>query len=552
MAEVDALEKIIFNYLSNALKYTNNLGSIEIKLIVKDGRAKVEVTDTGVGISESDQKKLFEVFSQVGDKVSREYEGTGLGLALVKELATQMNAEVGVRSEMKDFGSTFWVSFKIASDKSKRILDIVVVESDEERNRFLTKFIDNELPSLNCKSFKSINEARRIFKEFDTKCIILSGLMPEDENKELFDWLAKESSETKRVLFENFKEEKSEVEENSDLIEYYHLYRSMQKGELKEQIMRIVESSSITTNIPADLEMFTPKGWLLENPDKQTDAGSGSSSNSPVDEDMMSGDGEVILVVDDLQDMRRFISKIVSSHGYRIITAINGEDALEKIKTTVPDLIVTDWMMPRMSGVELVQKVKADEKLKGIPMVLLTAKSDEESKTIGIDSGADGFIGKPFSEMELISVVRNNLRLKQREREVELLNYNLSKNILKRYIPIEKLEELQSGKNIFSEKAAVSDICVINFDIPQFDFILKEKGIGSASAVINDYINIVSSTINEFDGFITNIDTSDIMAIYNYSNKFPPQESVKKIISTIQEVTEKVAEINILWRRRSI
>jgi len=118
MGEVDALEKVAFNYLSNALKYTPKEGKIELGLLQVNQRIRLFVKDNGPGISEEGQAKLFEVFSQVDETTTRAYEGTGLGLALVKSLVEEMGGEVGVESEPGK-GSTFWAEFPLCDAPQK-------------------------------------------------------------------------------------------------------------------------------------------------------------------------------------------------------------------------------------------------------------------------------------------------------------------------------------------------------------------------------------------------------------------------------------------------
>ena len=112
MGEVDALEKVAFNYLSNALKYTPKKGKIELGLTSTNERIRLFVKDSGPGISKEGQAKLFQVFSQVDETTTRAYEGTGLGLALVKSLVEEMGGVVVVESE-PGHGSTFWAEFPL-------------------------------------------------------------------------------------------------------------------------------------------------------------------------------------------------------------------------------------------------------------------------------------------------------------------------------------------------------------------------------------------------------------------------------------------------------
>lgn len=277
LAQLDALEKVVFNYLSNALKFTPAGGVIELSLTMDPNRARIAVRDTGPGIDEADLPKLFRIFAQLDNSATRAHEGSGLGLALAREMAEAMGGEVGVESRPGE-GSTFWV----------------------------------ELPLTDAPP----------------------ELGDEDDNPAL-------------------------------------------------------------------------RSWLLEPTVHAT-------PSEPVVE---AGDAPLVLVVDDLHDMRELLHRALSERGHRVITANDGVHGLELARAYAPDLIITDWMMPRLHGPGLIREIKADPELRSTPVVLLTAKSDEESKLLGTEQGADAFLGKPFDRRELFSTVRNLLQLKTRERE---------------------------------------------------------------------------------------------------------------------------------------
>jgi signal transduction histidine kinase len=281
LGQTDALEKVVFNFLSNALKFTPNRGRIALALEVHDHRVRVGVTDSGPGIKPEDLGKLFQLFSQVDQSTTRKYEGTGLGLALAKELTAAMGGEVGVDSAPGK-GSTFWAEFPVLDGP------IALPTSDE--------------------------------KHTDRKWMLADAVV------------------------------------------------------------------AAPTEVP--------------------------SAEPPV------GDGSLVLVVDDLADMRDLIRGALQSVGYRVITAENGRAGLATAKRVKPDLVITDWMMPEMHGPALIRHLQSDESLSGTPVILLTAKSDEESRLIGTEIGADAFLGKPFVQQELLSVARNLLHLKQKEKEV--------------------------------------------------------------------------------------------------------------------------------------
>lgn len=123
-----------------------------------------------------------------------------------------------------------------------------------------------------------------------------------------------------------------------------------------------------------------------------------------------------MLIVDDNEEMLNFLSSSFSEE-YAIITAEDGEQAIEKLKTQEITLIVSDWMMPRMSGVELCRYVRSNQLFSHIPFVLLTAKTDTDSKIEGMDCGADAYVEKPFSVQYLQSCIRNLIDLRSMLRQ---------------------------------------------------------------------------------------------------------------------------------------
>ena len=131
-------------------------------------------------------------------------------------------------------------------------------------------------------------------------------------------------------------------------------------------------------------------------------------------------DTPIILVVEDNRDLRKYISRNLES-SWRVITAENGNDGLQKAKECIPDLVVTDVMMPVMDGMELCRQLKTDERTGHIPIILLTASADRTSKIEGLELGADDYIIKPFDAGELRLRVRNmlerQLRIKQKIKE---------------------------------------------------------------------------------------------------------------------------------------
>jgi len=114
-----------------------------------------------------------------------------------------------------------------------------------------------------------------------------------------------------------------------------------------------------------------------------------------------------ILVVDDEQRMVRFIQLNLEQDGFEVVTAYNGKEALEQVRTQLPDLILLDIMMPDINGFEVLKKIR---EVNNVPVIMLTAKGEEDDRIQGLELGADDYITKPFSPRELVSRIRAVLR----------------------------------------------------------------------------------------------------------------------------------------------
>jgi len=132
---------------------------------------------------------------------------------------------------------------------------------------------------------------------------------------------------------------------------------------------------------------------------------------------------EKILVVDDDQYIRLILQKRFVSRGYTVLLAEDGEKGLEVAKAETPDLIISDWMMPKMDGLEFCRRVKQDEKLRYTYFIILTARDTQDDKVEGIETGADDFVTKPFNDRELLTRVRAGLRINALQKELAHLQH---------------------------------------------------------------------------------------------------------------------------------
>lgn len=117
-----------------------------------------------------------------------------------------------------------------------------------------------------------------------------------------------------------------------------------------------------------------------------------------------------ILIVEDEPAIAELLAINLGFAGYRVVRALDAEEASGLLSRELPDLILLDWMLPGMSGVRLAQKLRADGRTREIPIIMLTARADESDKVQGLDSGADDYITKPFSPKELMARIKAVLR----------------------------------------------------------------------------------------------------------------------------------------------
>ena len=144
-----------------------------------------------------------------------------------------------------------------------------------------------------------------------------------------------------------------------------------------------------------------------------------------------------ILIVEDEKDIRDLIIYALEAKGYETISADDGEKALKMLKENKPDLVILDWMLPSVSGLEICRNIRRDKNIKNIPIIMLTAKITEDDKILGLDSGADDYITKPFSTAELASRVKailrrtegnNSKKLKYADIEMDLIAHKIIRN----------------------------------------------------------------------------------------------------------------------------
>ncbi|GAW34955.1 phosphate regulon transcriptional regulatory protein PhoB [Roseovarius sp. A-2] len=124
----------------------------------------------------------------------------------------------------------------------------------------------------------------------------------------------------------------------------------------------------------------------------------------------MSADQPTVLLVEDEPAQREVLGYNLEADGFRVMTASNGEEALLMVSEMPPDIIVLDWMMPNVSGIEVCRQLKTRSETRAIPIIMLSARSEEVDRVRGLETGADDYVIKPYSLVELMARVRAQLR----------------------------------------------------------------------------------------------------------------------------------------------
>lgn len=325
------MEKVLYNLLSNAFKFTKNGGDIHLKISEYDKDVNVTVTDSGIGIKKSQFSKIFNRFQQSDNLTEIEEEGFGLGLSITKQVIELHQGEIFVESK-KGFGTTF--------------------------------------------TFKLLKGTAHL---------------------------------NKKDLIEDI--------HNSELIDNYFI----------DADSKSIEEQIIADDVIVDLK------------------------------------GQTILIVEDNTDIRNYLVELLQSNS-TIFEAPNGREALRLAQTKLPDLIISDVMMPVMDGITLTRKLKSDIRTSHIPIILLTARASFMHKTEGFDIGADDYITKPFNELLLQSRINNLLKSRK------LLRQKFNSEF---FVPIDELEITQTDQTFLKNLIEVIKTN-IDFDDLNAKFVSKE------------------------------------------------------------------------------
>ncbi len=266
-----------------------------------------------------------------------------------------------------------------------------------------------------------------------------------------------------------------------------------------------------------------------------------------------------ILIVDDEPFNLDLLEQELEEQNYIIERANDGAEALEKVPSFLPDLILLDYMMPRMNGLEVLKRLREDAQYKSIPVILLTAKATQEDKVRGLDAGADDYVIKPFDAFELLARVRAMMRIKQMHDTLDDWNRSLTEKVkqqveelervnrLKRYLSPQIAETiLGENENLF--KSHRREITVVFLDLRGFTAFSDSAEPEEVMEVLRGYHAAMGKLIFDFDGTLERFAGDGIMVFFN--DPIPCADHTEKAVRMALAMQRKVEELRAEWLKR--
>jgi class 3 adenylate cyclase len=231
---------------------------------------------------------------------------------------------------------------------------------------------------------------------------------------------------------------------------------------------------------------------------------------------------------------------------YRIALARDGAEALAQAKTLQPDLILTDVMMPRMSGADLLKAVRDDETLRTTPVIFITARAGTEARIESLDAGADDYLAKPFDENELLARVSNLVRARRLQQElVDLQNEKMA-----RFLPSHVAEMIISGQRDDFLRGHRAEITVVFIDLRGFTAFSETADPEDLMGVLRQYQAEIGSLISRYDATLERF-TGDGMMIFLNDPIAVPNHAEQAVRMAIA-MRNRVTDLQVQWRKREI
>jgi len=221
-----------------------------------------------------------------------------------------------------------------------------------------------------------------------------------------------------------------------------------------------------------------------------------------------------ILVADDRPDNVELVRDLLTMEGYHIMSAYNGQEALEKIREHLPDLILLDLDMPIMNGYQVCERLKADPQTADIPVLMLTAWAAPDQRVKGLQLGAEDYLAKPFDYRELIARVRTRVRTKQETDRLRAAKQDIRKTF-ERYVPSHVVERLLDDPTRVRLGGQQQEVTIFFADLRGFTTLAEALPPEQLVDVLNGHLNVAASAVLAYDGTISQYAGDLVMAIFN-------------------------------------
>jgi adenylate cyclase len=271
-----------------------------------------------------------------------------------------------------------------------------------------------------------------------------------------------------------------------------------------------------------------------------------------------------ILVVDDNEVNRDILVTRLEAHGYELLQAADGEEALAAAKEHLPDLILLDVMMPKIDGVEVTRRIKADASMPFMPIILVTAKADSKDVVEGLEAGADEYLTKPVDQMSLVARVKSVLRIKElhdmvtaQAADLAKWNKTLEQRVADQIAEIERVGRLkrflapQVAELILSsgdEKVLEShrrDISVVFCDLRGFTAFAEGAEPEEVMSVLSEYHSCLGALIHKHEGTLDKYAGDGLMVLFN--DPLPCSDPALRAVRMAVEMRDEVAKLAKKW-----
>jgi signal transduction histidine kinase/CheY-like chemotaxis protein len=389
-ADQRRMKQVLVNLLSNAVKFTPNGGAIGLIVSgdVNLNQVKFTVWDTGIGIPEGSISYLFKPFVQLDNSLARQFEGTGLGLALVYHIVELHGGGIAVKSE-QGRGSRFIVTLNWDAEGRLKPGDGPTSPGEtaqaeapgeglSEPHKRLVRYL-NEL-GIEITRYWMEAETLPDLGSISSDLILLdTRLFNRDELYERMRQLAP-TLYCPVLLFESQGQliDPARIPGNMGLLTF-----PFTRQELRTVIRSV--SRNGTASLCRKVSLF-----LMNERDTQDQA-------------------RTILIADDHSTSIHYLADYLKMKGYQIVTAINGIEAVEKTRQIKPDLVLMDIQMPGLDGLEAIRRIRAEETIRRVPIIALTALAMPDDRAVCLQAGANEYISKPVSLKDLSAHIQREI-----------------------------------------------------------------------------------------------------------------------------------------------